>query len=128
MAARLVEQAVHRAEVERSLGGLDQLPRDGREDRVEVQGIEQRPEPRQGAGIGGGGVTELAAEDEEGGAVNDELGGGAARDQMGDPVITARPSTSGGSAGSDEERDQCARQARARLADPGRGVFHEAGC
>ena len=62
--------------------GLDQLPGCGSEDRVEAELAEQRPELLQVLEVGCGGIAELAAEDQERRAVDDELLGRALGTQV----------------------------------------------
>jgi hypothetical protein len=71
--AGLVEQAVDRAPVELPFDRLDQFPGCRREDRVEPELAEQRPELLQIFQVGCSRVAELAAEDQERRAVDDEL-------------------------------------------------------
>ena len=61
---------------------FDQFPGCGREDRVEPELAEQRPELLQVLEVGRGGIAELAAEDQERRAVDDELLGRALGTQV----------------------------------------------
>ena len=82
MRAGLFEQAVDRAEVELPFDRLDQFPGGRRQDRVEPELAEQRPELLQVLEVGGSRVAELAAADQERRAVDDELLGRALRTQL----------------------------------------------
>ncbi len=69
--ARLRDQQVHVGEVEGALGGLDLLPVDGGLDGIGVHGFGGAPRTGKGRGPCAG-VVDLAAEDEERLAVDDE--------------------------------------------------------
>ena len=82
VAARVGEELVEAREVEAAFFRLDELPVDGSEHRVHVELGELRPERPEIGGVGGGGVAELAAADQERLPVHDQLDGAALATQV----------------------------------------------
>ena len=80
--AGLIHQAVDEREVVASLFGLDQLPTERRDHRIQAQGTEFGPDGLHVFKARRGRVVQLAGEHEERFAVDDELGGRAALFQM----------------------------------------------
>ena len=77
------EEAVDCLEIEFAFFGFDGLPGDGEQYGVEMHCREPRPDGLHVVDAGRAGVVELSAEDEEGLASDDELGGAAALFEVG---------------------------------------------
>jgi hypothetical protein len=88
--ACLSQEPVDRLEIEAAFGGLDQLPRHGREHGIEVQRLEQRPELIEVFEARRRRVAELAAQHQKRLAADDELAGRALLAQMGNVVRRLR--------------------------------------
>ena len=73
MRARVAQQLIDRGPVEFSLGGLDEIPLDRREHGIEMHRLEARPVWAHVFRARCAGIAELAAEDQEGLAVDDQL-------------------------------------------------------
>ncbi len=99
----LGEEAVDESEVEDAFPGLDELPTERSDHGVEVDGGQLGPDGLHVVEAGGGGVVQFAAEDEEGLAVDDELGGRAALFEM-RGAVGLRGKRRGGKAG-EEQKD-----------------------
>jgi len=77
MTTRLLNQAVHKTEVEFTFRRLDQLPVDGNEQSVEVKRDDFRPHGSHVLETRRRGVAQLAAENEKRLPVPDKLRGGS---------------------------------------------------
>ena len=71
--ARIAQQFIDRGPVEFSFGGLDEFPRHRREHGVEIHRLQARPVRAHVLRARGAGIAELAAQDQERLAVDDEL-------------------------------------------------------
>ena len=71
--ARVADELIDRRPVEASLLGLDQLPRHRREHRIQMHGAQSRPDRRHVGGARGAGIAELAADEQDRLAVDDQL-------------------------------------------------------
>jgi len=82
--AGALEDAIDERKIILALRGLDPVPADANEDGVEIGLGELGPDLIHVFEAGGGGIVGFAGEDEEGFAIDDQLGGGAALFQAGE--------------------------------------------